>query len=79
MMEFSLTPGQEQTIATARRIGDKFSLEYWRALERDRQIPREFHVERLWPGASAFAIAPILPEMIRNLIATHDLGLPRSY
>lgn len=39
----------------------------------------EYHVERLWRDARVFAVAPIPQEMILGFIATHDLGLPRSY
>jgi len=39
----------------------------------------EFHVERLWRDARIFSIAPVPQELILGFIATHDLGLPRSY
>lgn len=39
----------------------------------------EYHVERLWRDTRIFAVAPIPQEMILGFIATHDLGLPRSY
>jgi acyl-CoA dehydrogenase len=39
----------------------------------------DFDVERLWRDARIFAVAPVPQEMILNFIATHDLGLPRSY
>jgi acyl-CoA dehydrogenase len=39
----------------------------------------EYHVERLWRDTRVFAVAPIPQEMILGFIATHDLGLPRSY
>lgn len=39
----------------------------------------EFHVERLWRDARVFRIAPVPQEMVLSFIATHDLGLPRSY
>jgi acyl-CoA dehydrogenase len=40
---------------------------------------REYHVERLWRDCRVFAVAPIPQEMILNFLATHALGLPRSY
>lgn len=40
---------------------------------------REYHVERLWRDSRVFAVAPIPQEMILSFLATHDLGLPRSY
>jgi acyl-CoA dehydrogenase len=40
---------------------------------------RESHVERLWRDARLFKFAPISEEMILNFIATHCLGMPRSY
>jgi len=40
---------------------------------------REFHVERLWRDARLFKFAPISEEMILNFIATHNLGMARSY
>jgi acyl-CoA dehydrogenase len=40
---------------------------------------REFHVERYWREARLGRIAPISNEMVRNYLAQHVLGLPRSY
>ncbi|MPN57519.1 Acyl-CoA dehydrogenase fadE12 [bioreactor metagenome] len=40
---------------------------------------KEYHVERLWRDARLFRFAPISEEMILNYVATHDLGMPRSY
>jgi acyl-CoA dehydrogenase len=40
---------------------------------------REYHVERLWRDARLFKFAPISEEMILNFIATHNLGMVRSY
>jgi acyl-CoA dehydrogenase len=40
---------------------------------------KEYHVERLWRDARLFRFAPISEEMILNFIATHDLGMPKSY
>jgi acyl-CoA dehydrogenase len=40
---------------------------------------RDSHVERLWRDARLFRIAPISEEMILNFVATHSLGMPRSY
>lgn len=40
---------------------------------------REYHVERLWRDARLFKFAPVSEEMILNFIATHDLGMPKSY
>lgn len=39
----------------------------------------ESYVERLWRDARLFKFAPVSEEMILNFIATHDLGMPRSY
>ncbi|TCT10361.1 acyl-CoA dehydrogenase family protein [Paralcaligenes ureilyticus] len=40
---------------------------------------KEFHVERLWRDARLFRFAPVAEEMVLNFIATHDLGMPKSY
>lgn len=40
---------------------------------------KEFHVERLWRDCRLFRFAPVSEEMILNYIATHELGMPRSY
>jgi acyl-CoA dehydrogenase len=40
---------------------------------------KEFHVERYWREARLSRIAPISNEMVRNFLAEHVLGLPRSY
>jgi acyl-CoA dehydrogenase len=40
---------------------------------------KEYHVERLWRDCRLFRFAPISEEMILNYIATHELGMPKSY
>ena len=40
---------------------------------------REYHVERYFREARLMRIAPISQEMVLNYIATHVLGLPKSY
>jgi len=40
---------------------------------------REFHIERYWRESRLARIAPISNEMVRNYLAEHVLGLPRSY
>ena len=40
---------------------------------------REMHVERYWREARLLRIAPISNEMVRNHLAQHVLGLPKSY
>ncbi|MGH6952663.1 MAG: acyl-CoA dehydrogenase family protein [Alphaproteobacteria bacterium] len=56
-----------------------------RAVEQAMQImggmgyATESHLERLWRDARLFKFAPVSQEMILNYIASHDLGLPRSY
>ena len=40
---------------------------------------REFHVERYWRESRLARIAPISNEMVRNFLAEHVLGLPRSH
>ncbi len=40
---------------------------------------REFHVERYWRESRLGRIAPISNEMVRNYLAEHVLGLPRSH
>jgi acyl-CoA dehydrogenase len=40
---------------------------------------REMHVERYWREARLLRIAPISNEMVRNHLARHVLGLPKSY
>jgi len=56
-----------------------------RAVEQAMQImggmgyAAESHLERLWRDARLFKFAPVSQEMILNYIASHDLGLPRSY
>ncbi|TAL81846.1 MAG: acyl-CoA dehydrogenase [Candidimonas sp.] len=55
------------------------------ATERSMQVmggmgySKEFHVERLWRDARLFRFAPVAEEMVLNFIATHDLGMPKSY
>ncbi len=40
---------------------------------------KEYDVERYWREVRLMRIAPISQEMVLNFIATHVLGLPRSY
>ena len=40
-MDFSLTADQTMIADTARRIGEKFGLEYWRNLDRNKTFPTE--------------------------------------
>jgi acyl-CoA dehydrogenase len=40
-MDFSFTPEQTMMAETARRIGEKFGLEYWRELDRTKSYPDE--------------------------------------
>jgi acyl-CoA dehydrogenase len=40
---------------------------------------REYHVERYFREARLMRIAPISQEMVLSFLATHTLGLPRSY
>src|SRR5690242_18000790 len=40
-MDFTLTPEQTMMAETARRIGEKFGLEYWRELDRTKSYPKE--------------------------------------
>ena len=40
---------------------------------------KEMHVERLWRDARLFRFAPVSEEMILNFIASHELGMARSY
>jgi acyl-CoA dehydrogenase len=40
-MDFSFTPEQTMMAQTARRIGEKFGLEYWRELDRTKSYPAE--------------------------------------
>ncbi len=40
---------------------------------------KESYIERLWRDARLFRFAPVSEEMVLNFVATHDLGLPRSY
>src|SRR5215469_4954714 len=40
-MDFSLTADQTMISQTARRIGEKFGLEYWRNLDRNKAFPTE--------------------------------------
>lgn len=40
---------------------------------------KEFHLERLWRDCRLFRFAPVSEEMILNYVASHDLGMPRSY
>ncbi|MBB5319762.1 acyl-CoA dehydrogenase family protein [Marinobacter oulmenensis] len=67
---------------TAKLIGSQAATH---AIERSMQAmggmgyAKEFHVERLWRDARLFKFAPISEEMILNFIATHDLGMPKSY
>jgi acyl-CoA dehydrogenase len=40
---------------------------------------KETHLERLWRDARLFRFASISEQMMLNLIAMQNLGLPRSY
>jgi acyl-CoA dehydrogenase len=40
-MDFTLSPEQSMMAETARRIGEKFGLEYWRELDRTKSYPEE--------------------------------------
>jgi len=40
---------------------------------------REYHVERLWREARLLKIAPFSQQMVLNYVASHVLGMPRSY
>lgn len=40
-MKFDLSHEQEMIVETARRVGESFGLEYWRAKDRDKSFPRE--------------------------------------
>jgi acyl-CoA dehydrogenase len=40
---------------------------------------REYHVERYFRESRLMRIAPISQEMVLSFLATHALGLPRSY
>lgn len=39
----------------------------------------EYHVERYWREARLLRLAPVSQELVQAYIATHVLGLPRSY
>ena len=39
----------------------------------------EYHVERYWREARLLRLAPVSQEMVQAYIASHVLGLPRSY
>jgi len=39
----------------------------------------EYHVERYWREARLMRLAPVSQELVQAYIATHVLGLPRSY
>jgi hypothetical protein len=39
----------------------------------------EYGLATLWGATRLIRIAPISREMILNFVATHTLGLPRSY
>lgn len=40
---------------------------------------KEYDVERYWKELMINVLAPVSNEMIKNYLATHELGLPRSY
>ena len=40
---------------------------------------REYDVERYWREAMINVLGPVSNEMVKNHIAQHVLGLPRSY
>jgi acyl-CoA dehydrogenase len=57
-MEFSFTPEQTMMAETARRIGEKFGLEYWRELDRTKSYPAE-----IWKAICAAGLCGVaLPE-----------------
>ena len=39
----------------------------------------EYHVERYWREARLMRLAPVSQELVQAYVATHVLGLPRSY
>ena len=41
-MDFSLTEEQDMMVRTARKVGDKFGLEYWRKQDEAKAFPREY-------------------------------------
>jgi alkylation response protein AidB-like acyl-CoA dehydrogenase len=42
-------------------------------------LASEYRIAHLWGLARLLRIAPVSREMILNYVATHTLGLPRSY
>ena len=41
-MDFRLSDEQTQTIDAARKVGDRFGLEYWRKQDAAKAFPKEF-------------------------------------
>lgn len=44
-MDFSLTDEQRMIADTARKVGEKFGLEYWRQQDKNKEFPSEFWLE----------------------------------
>ena len=41
-MDFLLSDDQKQIVETARKVGDRFGLDYWRALDAKKSFPKDF-------------------------------------
>ncbi|HJP35346.1 MAG TPA: acyl-CoA dehydrogenase family protein, partial [Gammaproteobacteria bacterium] len=44
-MDFNLTPEQRMIADTARKVGEKFGLDYWRVQDKKKEFPSEFWKE----------------------------------
>jgi acyl-CoA dehydrogenase len=42
-------------------------------------VAKDIHVNKAWQRVRHARIAPVSEQMIRNYLAEHELGLPRSY
>jgi acyl-CoA dehydrogenase len=41
-MDFLLSDDQKQIVETARKVGERFSLDYWREHDAKKSFPKEF-------------------------------------
>lgn len=55
-MQFEFSEEQNMLVETARRVGERFGLEYWREIDREKQFPHEFWSEACSAGLSGIAL-----------------------
>ena len=59
-MDFLLSDDQKQIVDTARKLGDRFGLDYWRALDAKKSFPKDFWRSVCEAGLCGVALAVLL-------------------